>query len=146
MRAGSLVRWLLIPPAALAGWVVAQVAVQLVTLFMPWPIVSRMAGSLATPAGFVLLGARAAPSRHVQVAGGLTALMLVVHGMAWGIVLLGGRFGVYGGTELVELSAAVILGILGAVLGCFVVYRQRRGRPPDADRPEPIAGHDVGEL
>lgn len=145
MNAPSCARWLLVPFAALAGWVLAQVAVLLVTLFMPWPVVTRMASSLATPVGFVLLGARIAPSRHVQVGGILTAVMLVLHGMVWGMVLLGGRYGLFEGAEILELSAATLLGILGALLGGFLVYQQHRGAPAAPGRPERAARHDPEE-
>jgi len=115
-------RWLLILPAAVFGLLVAQVAVILVTLFMP-DVVSRLTSAFATPLAFVILGSRVAPSYRVHVAGVLTVIMLVAQGMFWSVALLSGW---YGGGEKIEASIAVLLGVVGTVQGLFLVYLRER--------------------
>lgn len=117
------VRWALVLPAAVAGAIVAQAAVIVITIFVPWPEVSRIVSSFAMPLAFVALGSRVAPSQRVRVAGILTVIMLVLHGMFWGVSLFSGW---YTGSQILEHSGAFTAGIVGTILGLFFAYRRER--------------------
>ena len=85
--------------------------------------VSQLTGSLVTPVGFLMLGARAVPSRKTQTAAVLSVLLLIFHGMVWGTVLFSGW---YEAPSVIYQSFALILGVVGTVLGLFLVYIQER--------------------
>ncbi len=115
-------RWILVLPATIVGFGIAQVATIIVTLFVPEQV-TQLVGSVVTPMGFIMLGARVAPSRKTQTAGILTILMLVWHGMIWALILFSGWYA--SGTKAFG-SVAIVLGIIGSVAGLYVAYLQER--------------------
>ncbi|MFC2015017.1 hypothetical protein ACFLUP_03395 [Chloroflexota bacterium] len=116
-------RWLLVLPAAIFGFVVAQLLTILVTTFLP-DVVSQLASSATTPIGFVLLGTRVAPTSRVRVAGVLTILMVLFQGMYLGLILFG-----YGGEyNPVVRWLALPIGVVSAVAGLYIIYKQERSR------------------
>jgi len=119
--AGSALRWILVLPAAVLGFVVAQLLVILVTAFVPWGVVSRQTSAFITPAAFVVLGTRAAPAYKVHTAGVLAIVMLFAQGMFWGIALV-----VSTSLSLQENALGALLGVVGTIFGLYFVYRQQR--------------------
>lgn len=70
-----------------------------------------------TPVGFVVLGTWVVPVRRTHVAGALAVIMLVFHGMFWGVALFSGW---YETSEVVFQSSAYIIGIAASILGFFI--------------------------
>lgn len=117
--ASQFFRWLLVIPAAAFGFAAAQIAVILITAFLP-DVVSRQVSSLVTPGAFVVLGARVAPQVRLYVAGTLGIAMFLMHGMVITAFLL---FNDYGPVESV---LSIMLGVIGTVIGIYFVYAQER--------------------
>lgn len=110
-------RWLAVLPVALVGSVIAQLITILVTAYLPdW--VSQLVGSATVPAGFVMLGARVAPSRKVQCAGVLAVLWIFTAGALFGIGLFVGQARY---TASVFITSA-ILNVIGAIGGLYGTY------------------------
>lgn len=109
-------RWFLIPVAAILGMIIAQLLGILVGSILPDRVV-QLVNSLLAPVGFVVLGTLVVPAGRTQVAGGLSAIMLVWHGMFLGLTLLSGW---YETGDLVFNSIAFIIGITGSVIGFFM--------------------------
>jgi len=108
-------RWPLVLPAAVVGYLVMQIVVFLVTAFIPIDLVARLAGSYASPVGFVLLGTRVAPRAKVQTAWVLAALIV---GLTLPVLALSTQLDDprYGNGELVATALLTLLGAAGAVL------------------------------
>lgn len=119
----TTMRWILVLPAAVLGFAVAQLVTILVTAFFP-DAISQLMSSATTPIGFILLGARLAPTSKVRVAGFLAILMVLFEGMYLGWVLLG--LGGYYSPLVRWLSFP--FGVAASVAGLYVVYTQERRR------------------
>ena len=117
----QVLRWVLVLPAALLGFTVAQLATILVGLALP-SIVTQELGAFTCPIGFIALGARVAPARKTQVAGLLAILSFLMQGMLLAVIALQYR------TTLSPMAnlIGVILGVAGTVAGLYVVYLQER--------------------
>jgi hypothetical protein len=117
----TVIRWLLVLPAAALGFAIAQLVTILVTAFLP-DVVSQLASSASTPIGFILLGARVAPRWKVRVAGILAVLMFLLHGMYLGWLLLG----------LVKNYSSLVawlslpLAIVASIVGIYIVFNKER--------------------
>jgi membrane protease YdiL (CAAX protease family) len=114
-------RWLLVLPAAILGGLVAQLLTILITAFVPYNEVSQTISSATVPMGAVLLGARAAPTYKIHVAGALVLLSVLFEGMALGWAVLG-----IGDFSPVVMALSVPLGLVGSVVALYVVYKQER--------------------
>ncbi len=119
----NILRWALVLPAALLGYAIAQVAIILVTFALPTPI-ARQLGALVSPIGFVVLGARVAPSRQTQTAGVLSILSFLTQGMFAMAIVLRLRTE----TSTAENLIALIVGVVGTVIGLYIAYLQERQR------------------
>lgn len=117
----TVIRWLLVLPAAVLGYAVAQLVTILVTAFFP-DAVSQLVGSASTPIGFILLGARVAPTRRLHVGSILAVLMILLHGVYLGWVLLG----LGGNYSPLVVWLSFPLGIVASIAGIYVVYNQER--------------------
>jgi hypothetical protein len=101
---------------------IAQLVTILVTAFIPADQVSQVLSSFTTPIGFVLLGTRTAPVHKLYVAAVLAILMILATGTYLGWASLG----VNGGYETWVIAISIPLGVIGALLAVFIVYRQER--------------------
>lgn len=120
----TTIRWILVLPAAVLGATVAQIVTILVTAFLP-DAISQLVGSATIPIGFVLLGARVAPTRRVHVAGVLCILMILFQGMYLGGVL----FGLVRDYSPLVKWLSLPIGVAASIVGLYVVYNQERGSP-----------------
>ena len=109
-------RWLLIPVAAILGFIIADLLALLVGIILP-DRGAQLVSSFMTPIGFVVLGTWVVPVRRTQVAGALAVIMLVFHGMFWGTILFSGW---YDTGEIVFNSIGFVIGIASSVLGFFM--------------------------
>jgi hypothetical protein len=117
----TAIRWLLVLPAAILGGLIAQLLTILITAFIPYDEVSQTISSATVPMGVVLLGARAAPTYRIHVAGALVLLSILLEGMALGWAVLG-----IGDFSPVVMALSIPLGVAAAVAALYVVYRQER--------------------
>ena len=117
----TALRWLLVLPVAVLGGLIAQLLTILVTVFIPYDEVSQTVSSATVPMGIVLLGARAAPSYKIQVAGALVLLSVLFGGMTLGWLVLG-----VGNYSPIVAALSVPLWLVGSVVALYVVYRQER--------------------
>lgn len=113
-------RWLLILPAAVLGLITAQIVVLLVAIILP-DQVSQLVSSFMMPMGFVIFGTWVVPIKRTQVAGALAVIMLVLHGMIWGVALFSGW---YETSKMVFDSIAMVLGIIGSLLGFYIAQKR----------------------
>jgi hypothetical protein len=112
----------LVLPAACLGFTFAQLATILVTLFFP-DIFSQLVSSATTPMGFVMLGARTAPSSRLHAAGVLMVLMILLHGVVIGMAAV---LPLQDAREGVVLGLAAVIGVAASVAAVYLVYRQER--------------------
>lgn len=117
----TVIRWLFVLPAAALGFAIAQLVTILVAAFFPEGV-SQLVSGASTPIGFILLGARMAPTRRVQVGGILGVLMILFHGVSLGWVLLG----LGGNYSPLVVWLSFPIGIVASITGIYVVYNQER--------------------
>ena len=109
-------RWLLVLPAAVLGYFIAQLVVLLPGIWLP-DRASQLVSAFVTPVGFIILGTWVIPNKRTHVALALAVIMLVFHGMFLGVTLFSGW---YGSGEATFLSIAYLLGIVGSVIGFYI--------------------------
>ena len=106
-------RWPLIPVAAVLGFILAQLLALLVGIILP-DRGAQLISSFMTPIGFVVLGTWVVSANRIYVAGSLAVIILVVHGMVWGIARFSGWYetkeDAFQSTEFGIVVAATIIG------------------------------------
>ena len=72
---------------------------------------AQLISSFMTPIGFVVLGTWVVSANRIYVAGSLAVILLVMHGMVWGILRFSGSKEVaFQSTEFGIVVAATIIG------------------------------------
>ena len=137
----TALRWLLVLPAAALGGLIAQLVTILVTAFMP-DDVSQTVGSATVPMGIVLLGARVAPTRKIQVAGVLALVSVLLASLILASLVL-----VDSDYSIIVVASFLPLWVVASVIALYIVYAQARDVGPSRkDAPESIRSSNEGEA
>ncbi len=119
-------RWTLVLPAALAGYVVIQLVVGLSSESMPLPQVlrdwySQAMNSIVAPWAFVMIGARTAPVGRALPTG---IALAVLYGIFTGVVAALAVMATTLTAPLWWILLSAVAGVVTVVVTCVHIYRE----------------------